>query len=199
MMRQQSLALLAFLCLAHTAVVTTSAQGPPQASLDHLGGLNGVATVLKLDTVRAMLEAGDDPNMRDPYSGATLLHYATLYNKPEVVVLLLAHKANVNATIDARGPETGATPLLYAVVQNELPIAKLLIERGADVHSTYRSGRTALHIAANGGMTDIARFLLQNGANPNARDSAGLSPLDEAAWRGFLNGVNPGVRQPVRG
>ena len=34
-------------------------------------------------------------------------------------------------------------------------------------------------------MTDIARFLLQNGADANARDSAGLSPLDEAVWRGF--------------
>ena len=33
-------------------------------------------------------------------------------------------------------------------------------------------------------MTDIARFLLQDGADPNARDSAGSSPLDEAVWRG---------------
>lgn len=182
--RHRSLPLLASLCVAHTALVTSWAQGPPQASLEHSGALNTVAKALKLDKVRAMLEAGDDPNMRDPYSGATLLHYATLYNKPEIVVLLLAHKANVNATIDARSPETGATPLLYAVVQNDLPIAKLLIERGASVRATYRSGRTALHIAANGGMTEIVRLLLQNGADPNARDGAGLSPLDEAVWRG---------------
>ncbi len=167
------------------ALVTTWAQSPPQASLDRFGGLNPIARALELDTVRAMLDAGEDPNMRDLNSGATLLHYAVLYNKPELVVLLLAHKANVNARIDARGLESGATPLLYAVVQNELPLTRLLIAHGADVRSTYRSGRTALHIAADGGMTDIARFLLQNGADANARDSAGFSPLDDAVWRGF--------------
>ena len=121
------------------ALVTTwAAQGPPQASLDHFGGLNPIAKTLNLDTVRAMLDAGEDANMRDPNSGATLLHYATLYNKPDLVVLLLAHKANVNAQIDGRGPETGSTPLLYAVVQNEFPLTKLLVAHGADVRSTYR-------------------------------------------------------------
>lgn len=185
MMRHRSLALPAFLCVAQMALVTTRAQGPPQASLDRFGGLNPIPKALKLNVVRAMLDAGADPNMRDPNSGATLLHYATLYDKPQLVVLLLAHKANVNARIDARGPETGATPLLYAVVQNELPLTKLLIARGADVRLTYRSGRTPLHIAAKGGMTDVARFLLQNGADANARDSAGSSPLDEAVWGGF--------------
>lgn len=187
MTRHLSLALLAFLYMAPTASVTIWAQGPPHASLNHLGGLNTFAKALKPETVRAMLEAGDDPNTRDPYSGATLLHYAALYNKPELVALLLAHHANVNATVDARGAETGATPLIYAVVQDELPIVKLLVERGADVRATYRSGRTALHIAADGGMTDIARVLLQNGADLNARDRGGSTPLDEAVWQGSVN------------
>ena len=167
-------------------VIGLAAQVPPRASLERFGGLNPIARTLKLDAVRAMLDAGEDPNMRDPNSGATLLHYATLYNNPELVELSLAHKANVNARIDTRGTEVGATPLLYAVVQHELPLTELLVANGADVRSTYRSGKTALHIAANGGTADIARFLLQNGADPNARDSAGSSPLDEAVWRGSL-------------
>jgi uncharacterized protein len=185
MMRHRVLALLAFLSVAHMALVTSWAQGPPKASPDHFGGLNPIVKVLQLDPVRAVLDAGGNPNMHDPSSGATLLHYAVLYDKPDLVTLLLDHKANVNAQIDARGPETGATPLLYAVVQNKLPLIKLLVARGADIRSTYRSGRTALHIAANGGMTDIAQFLLQNGADANARDNAGSSPLDEAVRRGL--------------
>lgn len=185
MLRHRAFALLAFLSVAHMALVTTWAQLPPKASPDHFGGLNPIVKVLQLNTVRAMLDGGGNPNMHDHSSGATLLHYAVLYNKPDVVALLLDHKANVNARIDSRSPETGATPLLYAVVQNNLPLTKLLVARGADIRSTYRSGRTALHIAANGGMRDIAQFLLQNGADANARDNAGSSPLDEAVRRGL--------------
>ena len=171
--------------MAFLALVTAlAAQIVPRASLGHSGGLNPVARTLNIDTVRAMLDAGEDPNMRDPDSGATLLHYAILYNRPELAELLVDHKANVNARIDKRGPETGATPLLYAVVRDELAVVKLLVANGADLHATYRSGRTALHLAANGGMADIARLLLQFGGDPNARDIAGSSPLDEAVWKG---------------
>ena len=93
--------------MAFLALVTAlAAQIVPRASLGHSGGLNPVARTLNIDTVRAMLDAGEDPNMRDPDSGATLLHYAILYNRPELAEVLVDHKANVNARIDKRGTET---------------------------------------------------------------------------------------------
>src|SRR5438445_2528595 len=101
MVRHRSLALFALLCVVHMALVTTWAQGPQQASLGHFGGLNPIVKALNLDAVRTMLDAGGDPNTRDHSSGATLLHYAVLYNKPDLVLLLLEHKADVNARIDA--------------------------------------------------------------------------------------------------
>eukprot|EP01065_Artemidia_motanka_P034998 TRINITY_DN42965_c0_g1_i1.p1 TRINITY_DN42965_c0_g1~~TRINITY_DN42965_c0_g1_i1.p1 ORF type:complete len:1568 (+),score=432.02 TRINITY_DN42965_c0_g1_i1:81-4784(+) len=43
-------------------------------------------------------------------------------------------------------------------------------------------GRTPLHIAASLGFTDVARLLLDAGADVNARDFAGVTPLREAVW-----------------
>jgi len=60
---------------------------------------------------------------------------------------------------------------------------KLLVAAGADVKSAETQGRTALHGAAQWGMTDVARFLQSQGANINAPDRRGMTPLDYAEGR----------------
>lgn len=57
-------------------------------------------------------------------------------------------------------------------------IVSLLIEKGADINITdskYR--RTPLHQVCAEGTLEIVRNLLDNGANINAKDSLGLTPL----------------------
>jgi ankyrin repeat protein len=71
----------------------------------------------------------------------------------------------------------------YAALNGHVAVARLPIDRG--VRAAYASGRTALHVAATHGRTEIVRLLLQKGADPNARDQDGSAPIDEAAWRGF--------------
>ena len=46
------------------------------------------------------------------------------------------------------------------------------------------TGRTALHLAAAGGHIETAEFLIEKGAEVNARDINGNTPLHEAAARG---------------
>lgn len=54
---------------------------------------------------------------------------------------------------------------------------KQLLDSGVDVNATDKAGRTALHIAAMLGQTELARYLLSRGANVDARDRLGRTSL----------------------
>ena len=51
---------------------------------------------------------------------------------------------------------------------------------GADVKGSDTQGRTALHGAAMWGLTDVVKFVHENGADINAKDKRGLTPLNYA-------------------
>jgi len=61
-----------------------------------------------------------------------------------------------------------------SVIKDEL---KALLDSGLDVNATDRHGRTALHLAAILGQTELARYLLSRGADINARNIPGHTPL----------------------
>ncbi|EXU95103.1 ankyrin repeat protein [Metarhizium robertsii] len=84
--------------------------------------------------------------------------------------------------IDELDPVGGATALTLAAWFNEEKIAKLLLENGAAVDAMDSDGRTALHVAVEGGYCDLVALLLQNGANVEAR-FCGWTPLLLAAKR----------------
>ena len=57
-------------------------------------------------------------------------------------------------------------------------IASLLIERGASTNIKLRSGRSLLHLAADGGYYDMLQLLLANGAKVGTKDRNGNSPTE---------------------
>jgi len=71
----------------------------------------------------------------------------------------------------------------------------LLLAAGTDINGADNQGRTAVHGAALWGMTDVIRFLHENGANLNARDKRGLTALDYA--RGLAGGFGFGGTSSV--
>jgi hypothetical protein len=62
-----------------------------------------------------------------------------------------------------------------------LEAVKLALALGDDIHATTKRGQTALHAAASAGADSIVRFLVDRGANVNAKDELGRTPWSMAA------------------
>lgn len=81
----------------------------------------------------------------------------------------------------------GFTPLQLACYFGQEPTALWLLEHGADVSAVAQNPQQIqpLHAGAAGkGSLNLMRVLLEHGADPNARQSGGFTPLHTAADRG---------------
>jgi hypothetical protein len=90
--------------------------------------------------------------------GSTALHSAVVYQHMEVVKVLLASGADVNALDNGR-----MTPLHYAAVDGLTEIAEFLIENGANVNARQRNGLTPLHMAIMEKHKETAEVIKKHG------------------------------------
>jgi len=124
--------------------------------------------------------------------GLTGLHLAARQGRKDVVELLLANGANINARLTGW---PGWMPLHEAAAANHKEVAELLIAKGADANADCaragggRFGGTPLHEAVFEGHRDMAELLISKGADINAKQSGGLTPLDVAAFVGHKDVV----------
>jgi ankyrin repeat protein len=93
--------------------------------------------------------------------------------------------------LNAPSPD-GFSALGYAAFFGHVELLRELLARGADVHAASRNAMRVqpLHSAAAvqdaANAAELARLLLAAGADPNAQQSGGYRPLDEAALNGKL-------------
>jgi len=152
--------------------------------------------------LRSLLEAGGNPNAklsqglpfrrgdyvgREAYDGASPFWLAARLGDIEMMRELLAAGAD---------PELrqawGVTPTMVAagVTQTDSRIVDqeklvealklLVLEIGTDIHAVDRSGQNAVHGAANVSGNEVIKFLVANGADPEAKDNRGRTPHDVA-------------------
>lgn len=120
-------------------------------------------------------ELSYDPNFYLP-NGDTPLVYAIRMDADVSVnkVLLKSFKINVKVP-----NMRGETPLMLAAIKGDEELAQKLLDMGAPINADY--GWTALHYAASTGQTKMTRFLIEKGADVNARTERGVTPLYMAA------------------
>jgi ankyrin repeat protein len=140
--------------------------------------------------VKLLLDLKADPNARDG-NGMTPLLEAIMRNDVSSMKLLLAHGADM----ELLGPE-GINALGLAIEERQYEAAKALIDAGAKVNVSVGNQHltplmiTAAEMAPPEGAIflpsstrpiDIAKILIQRGADVNAKDRTGITALMVAA------------------
>ncbi len=132
-----------------------------------------------------LIERGANVNVKEDWRGQTALMWAAAESNPAAIAVLVRAGAEVRAKSTA-----GAfTPLLFAVRAGHVEATRALLEAGADVGERLPDGMSALVLAVFNAHFELAAFLLDRGADPNAA-AQGWTALHQVAWsrrpnRGF--------------
>ena len=138
------------------------------------------------DNIIIMLSTVDNINLQDA-EGKTLLIYAALYERYEVIKYLLAQNADVQAQ-----DKNQYTALHFAVQTNNVNTIKLLIEAGANVNAKEKFGNSPLMKCNNNTPKEVIEILLNNGADPTLKNNFGVSAADLLKNRiDFPNRLDP--------
>jgi ankyrin repeat protein len=171
---------------------------PDAALLSGETPLMAAARAGKTAAVEALLARGANPNARGARA-QTALMWAVAQKHASVVKVLLAANADVHARTESWSqmmavpphglpeynrliPQGSETALMFAARVGDAASAKLLVEAGASVDDHDAWGVSATTLAAFSGHGDIARYLLDKGANPN-NDTPGFTALHCAIMR----------------
>ena len=125
--------------------------------------LNRAVKLGHLDIARLLLEAGSDP---DGPGNTNPLATAASEGDPRMVALLLASGAAVEGT---RWP----TPLARAASAGHAGVVEILLEHGASLGG----GSPALHAAVKAGRDEVARILIDAGADADMENADSWRPL----------------------
>ncbi len=144
------------------------------------GPLHEAARKGDADAAKRAVERGAQLEETDA-SGEPPLLIAALAGQVEVVRLLLDAGADLHASNTG-----GLTALHAAAYGGHAEVVRLLIARGGAVNESKNFYQMSpLHAAAEEGHAEVVALLLDAGANIEAKERNGYTPLTQAGWREY--------------
>jgi len=151
-----------------------------------LAARTGNVAVAKL-----LVQHGADVNRREGYREQSAVMWAAGQGHADMVAFLVSQKADLSIRAESNEwmtqitseprvlyrPTGGLTPLLYAARAGCLACVTSMVQAGADVDRPNPDGMTPMMMALDNGYPDVARYLLERGANPHTWDWWGRTPL----------------------
>lgn len=129
-----------------------------------------------IGTVRAYLDAGGDVNLQGGSGNMTLLMWAGFTKENDIAALLLER----NADVDVVDANCRGTALMWAVEAEAVDIVRQLLAKNPQLDHRDAAGETALMYVAKNGNRQIAKMLLEKGADPAITDLSGQKAIDHA-------------------
>jgi ankyrin repeat protein len=182
--------------LADARMVRTLLDAGARPDIPNQDGETALMLAIKtgeLPVVEMLIKAGANVNARETFHNQTALMWAAAApkNAGEMVKLLVSKDADVRPralysdwssqiTSEPRAqyrPVGGLTALLYAARGGCSECVEALISGGAGVNVPTPEGVTPLMIALDNDHNDVAKLLLDRGANPNVWDWWGRTAI----------------------
>lgn len=180
--------------VAHTEILTLLLEAGADADSPNAEGQTALMAVARTGNVEAaeiLLDHGATVDARESWGGQTALMWASARRHPEMVELLISHGADVDARsthrdyqrhVTAEGrPKSldsgGFTPLLYAARENCIACVGVLLANGADIDLPDPDGVSPLHLSVMNANWDLAKQLIEAGADVDQWDIFGEAPL----------------------
>jgi ankyrin repeat protein len=170
--------------------------------------LEQYVTEANVDGLTALLNENPALAVKTTSFNVSPLMLSCYYKKPEITSLLLKYTGDLDlfeaaatgkfdtlAHLVYTHPDDinkyaadGFTALGLSCYFGQFEAARYLVLKGADVNLSSKNGFNVypLHSAAAGNYTDIARMLVESGADVNVKQQMGVTPLHSAAQNGNL-------------
>ncbi|XP_064643262.1 ankyrin-1-like isoform X3 [Lineus longissimus] len=118
--------------------------------------------------------------------GDQAIHFAVTTDNLELVETLIDRGADKDAK-----NEFGFTPLHFAVLSRNLPAVTFLVKKaGVNVNAVDKDGNQAIHFAVTTANLELVETLIDRGADKDAKNEFGFTPLHLAVLSGNLLAVS---------
>jgi ankyrin repeat protein len=173
------------------------------SSTDGETALMVAARTGRIEAVNALLARGVDVNVKENWRGQTALMWAAAEGHAPVIEVLVARGADVNARSNG-----GFSAILFAAREGRIAAVEALLKAGADMNdslpvrrrpnapaapATPEAGVNVFLLAAANAHYELAAWLLDRGADPNAAPQ-GYTALHQVSWvrkAGIAGSNNP--------